>query len=210
MKRLLKLNTQHKAAARLRVEGRTNEQIAEDLGVAIRTLHVWFSDDLVKQEIRRLLERVEDVFVERKATAGLRALEELSRFSGKEAGKQLAVCRACGWFGMTPANHGDPQAPCSGPWEMREQISESTKLEALREVLDRVDETTTLRDRARAQEALNSGGEGDGQTNYVQIFQQMSDADLARVMQRWAANQGPPDIAVNGHGDAHGTPALPG
>lgn len=207
MKRLAKLNTQHQAAARLRVEGKTNTQICEDLGVAMRTLHVWFSDERMKAEIKRLTDRIEDVFVERKATAGLRALEELSRFSGKEAGKQLAICQACGWFGATPANHGNPQVPCTGPWELREQISESSKLEALREVLDRVDETTTLRDRARAQEALNSGGnEGGSGGNFVQIFQQMDDETLAKIARRWATGDGPPDITVNGH--ANGSSAV--
>jgi hypothetical protein len=189
---LQKLNTQHRAAARLKAEGANIARIHEELGVAISTLHRWFSDHLMKAEVQRLQGRIEDVFVERKATAGLRALTELSELGTKDAGILLAVCKTCGWFGSEPKWHGDPDNKCVGPWD-RELvgISEETKITSLVEVLDRVDETTTLRDRAKATEAINSGGSGgagDGQTNnFIQIFQKMSDEDLAGLLRAWNA-----------------------
>lgn len=188
--RLKALNTLHLAACRMRVEGRNNAYIAEELGVQVRTLHVWFSDPLVKAEIKRLIGRIDDVFVERKATAGLRALDELSDFASADATlvRTTATCVVCGYVGSACNPHGSADPKCDGPWHVVEEryIGQQTKLDALAMVLDRVDDTTTLRDRAKAQEALNSGsGSGDGATNYYQLFAQMPDDKVAEILRAW-------------------------
>lgn len=199
---LTALNLQHKAAARLKVEGKRNAYIAEELGVAVRTLHVWFSDDLMKAEIERLSERIDDIFTHTLATLGLRALNELSDFADTNARRIQAHCGMCQWFGDAPIPHGDPAAPCNGPWKVVEYIGESTKLDALREVLDRVDRTARLRDRAQAQAALPDSG---GTQNYLQIFQQMDDDSIAALLHTWATGGN-----GNGNGNGNGSsPSLP-
>jgi hypothetical protein len=91
-----------------------------------------------------------------------------------------------------PANHGDSQAPCVGPWDTYERISENTKLRALDSIMDRVDQTTKLRDRAEA------GADGNT-VNYLQVIQNMPDEELAGMLRAWGAG-------TNGD-SAH--PALP-
>lgn len=202
--RLAKLNTQHRAAARLKVEGHRIAQISVELGVKDRTLHVWFSDPLMKAEIARLVDAVEDVFLERKATIGLRALETLSDFAEMPAARvaQTCTCRTCGYVGGNCQPHGAVDPKCDGPWDTVETryIGESTKLDALRELLDRVDHTTKLRDRAEAQKAVNAGDGEGGASTYIQILNNATDEDLALLLSRWSkpgAVDGPP-----------GTPAL--
>ena len=80
MERLQELGPKHHAAVRMRLEGQSNKQIAEHLDVKERTLHVWFSDQLVKDELESQLNRVNEVFAERLATnamAGLDSMKEL-------------------------------------------------------------------------------------------------------------------------------------
>lgn len=45
--------------------------------MALNTLHAWFSDDLIKDEIQRQLEHINDIFCERKATLSMAGLVEL-------------------------------------------------------------------------------------------------------------------------------------
>lgn len=185
----------------MKVEGRRISYMAEALGVKDRTLHLWFSDDLVKAEVARLLSRVEDVFVEARATAGLRALNELSAFSETPATRiqATATCRTCGYVGTTTAPHGTADPKCDGPWDVteREYIGEGTKVDALNSIMDRVDQTTRLRDRVEAQKAAP---EGDT-TNYTAVFNQMDDDTLAGLVALWAKAQG-----ADGHPPDH--PAL--
>lgn len=202
--RLDKLNLQHRAACRLKVEGKTIAHIAEELGVATRTLHVWFSDDLIKAELSRLHERIEDVWVQRRSEVGLRALDELMGFAEVNAVKTQAQCVMCNWYGESPEPHGDPNALCYGPYDRVPHISEGIKLDALREILDRIDQSAKLRDRAEAQKALNGGADGGGQVNYLAIFQNASDEDIAGLLRRWATV----DASPNGHSPAD--PSLPG
>lgn len=187
--RLAKLNTQHRAAARLKVEGRSIAQISEALGVTPRTLHVWFSDQSVKDEVARLLERVEDVYIEKMATAGLAALSELTDFATMPAGRVRvrAECKTCGYVGETTSPHGTADPKCDGPWRVveTEYIGESTKLDAIREILDRQDRTTRLKDRVEAQKAAN--GEGAGFQQILNVVQGASDAQLAELLNRWHA-----------------------
>lgn len=172
----------------MRVEGKKNDYIARELGVTHRTLHVWFSQEIFKAEIRRLLDHVDEVFAEKLAGAGLRAISELSEFAATNAVRVQAHCQTCGWFGMTPANHGSTDAPCTGPWEIREFIGESTKIEAITELLDRLPQTARIRDIPAP--ALPPGGAGD--TNYMAIFANMDDKALAEYVRNWQS-------AANGH-----------
>jgi AcrR family transcriptional regulator len=165
----------------MKVEGRSIAQIGAELGVATRTLHVWFSDDLIKAEVRRLLQRVDDLFVERLAQAGMRALDEMVEFASTPATSAYYVCRTCGYGSQTPGNHGDPQAWCAGPWEQYERISENTKLRALDSIMDRVDQTTKLRDR------VDAGADSSTVNNYLQVIQNMPDEELAGMLRAWGA-----------------------
>lgn len=74
-KPLKNLEPRHMAAVRLRLEGKKNDEIARALGMQKRTLEVWFSDPLIKAEVDRQAARIEDVFVEKLAGAGMQALE---------------------------------------------------------------------------------------------------------------------------------------
>lgn len=77
---LQKLHPRHYAAIRLRIEGRPNSYICEQIGCKERVLHLWFSDPLVKAELARQMERVQEMFAERlvaSAMSGLNAMEEL-------------------------------------------------------------------------------------------------------------------------------------
>jgi AcrR family transcriptional regulator len=195
VKRLQRLNTQHKAACRLKVEGRTIDYISEHLGVAPRTLHVWFSDDLVKEEIERILGDVDDLFKRRLAESGFTALDELNRFAALPAAKVTWACTSCTYEGAARHAHmrdlevvaegGPRRERCDGPWEKLETISQGTKMAAIESVLDRVDQTTRLRDRAEAVAAANEGGGEVGAGNLIQVFQAMPDHELTALFQQW-------------------------
>ena len=75
--RLSELQPQHHAAIRLRVEGRSTEEICEQLGVEKRTVYLWFSDPLIKAALADQVARVNELFAERLAAASVRAIEEL-------------------------------------------------------------------------------------------------------------------------------------
>lgn len=68
----------HRAACRLRVEGKDNDFIAKELGVKKRTLYVWFSDPKIKKEITRLLETIDQIFTEKMAMLGNVAIDALA------------------------------------------------------------------------------------------------------------------------------------
>ena len=75
--RLSELKPQHHAAVRLRVEGRSTEEICEQLAVEKRTVYIWFSDPLVKAALTDQVDRVNELFAERLAAASVQAIEEL-------------------------------------------------------------------------------------------------------------------------------------
>lgn len=77
-KPLAKLDYRHKAACRLRVGGKNNDEIARELGVQKRTLVTWFSDPLVKDYISDLAAAVETEFAVELATSGMKALDKLT------------------------------------------------------------------------------------------------------------------------------------
>lgn len=78
-KELKKLEPKHLAAIRLRIVGKSNEFIAEELGVKERTLHEWWSMEIVKDEIDRQMETVEKEFATRLTAGAFHGLEALER-----------------------------------------------------------------------------------------------------------------------------------
>lgn len=78
MKKLKSLSERHHAAIRLRVEGRPNREICAELSISPKTLHQWWSDDLVRKEISHKIERIDEVFTEKLAMAGTTALDTLT------------------------------------------------------------------------------------------------------------------------------------
>lgn len=74
---LQKLDERHRLAARERVKGRSNGEIATLLGCRKRTVELWFMDSLVKAEVRRLSEAVEKELTTQLAAAGFAALDAL-------------------------------------------------------------------------------------------------------------------------------------
>lgn len=72
-----KLNAKHKAAVRLKIEGRSNAFICDQIGVADKTLRVWFSTDIVKKYMEDLADAVEVNFTEKLGTVGAEAIDQL-------------------------------------------------------------------------------------------------------------------------------------
>lgn len=62
----------------MRVEGRNNREIAEQLDVKIETLYEWFSDEKIKAEIDRLGAEIDSVFAQRMAELALVGISELT------------------------------------------------------------------------------------------------------------------------------------
>lgn len=79
MQRLLSLDPRHKAAARMKIQGLSNTVIAETLNITMRTLVLWYSDDLVKEYLQQLAENVEQEFAIQLAQAGMQSVTELTR-----------------------------------------------------------------------------------------------------------------------------------
>jgi hypothetical protein len=75
--RLTALAPRHHAAIRMKIDGAPGVAIAETLDVELRTVYLWMSDPLVKQELARQLERVNESFAQRLAIAALQGLEAL-------------------------------------------------------------------------------------------------------------------------------------
>jgi hypothetical protein len=87
--RLDELGSQHHAAIRMRLEGASTEEICECLEVEKRTVYIWFGDPLVKAELKRQLERINELFAERLASGAVSALEELKRMAEMPVQGQL-------------------------------------------------------------------------------------------------------------------------
>ncbi len=69
----------------MRIEGRSTEQICAALEVERRTVYLWFSDPLVKAELAGQVDHVNELFAERLAGAGLKALEALCEMASQPA-----------------------------------------------------------------------------------------------------------------------------
>lgn len=73
--RLKQLQARHHAAIRMRVEGRSSTEICEELGITRRTLYIWFSDPLVKEELASAQADMTDQLREKINQGVLRAIE---------------------------------------------------------------------------------------------------------------------------------------
>jgi hypothetical protein len=71
------LQPNHHAAIRLKIEGKAPADIAVALGVKERSVHLWFSDDQIKAELQRQVEKINEVFVQRMAEVGMVGVHEL-------------------------------------------------------------------------------------------------------------------------------------
>lgn len=61
----------------LRIAGESPQSIAESLGVELRTVYLWFSDPLVKDEVQRRCRDIANLTSERLAEHTLSALDRL-------------------------------------------------------------------------------------------------------------------------------------
>jgi AcrR family transcriptional regulator len=84
-KHLKELGPQHHAAIRLRAAGTSPEEIAEELGVHRETVYVWFSDPLVKAELNKEIELINERLADRLAAAADRAFSELEAIAMESA-----------------------------------------------------------------------------------------------------------------------------
>lgn len=97
--RLAALSPRHHTAIRLKLSGASGAEIAEQVGVERRTVYLWMSDPLVKDELERQLERLNDEVAVRLATAALAGLEQLTDLLRRPASRnpdpmeKLAVAR---------------------------------------------------------------------------------------------------------------------
>jgi hypothetical protein len=62
----------------MRIEGRATPEICDVLEIQPRTLYNWFSDPLVKGELARQLERINEIFAEKLAETAVRGLTALA------------------------------------------------------------------------------------------------------------------------------------
>jgi hypothetical protein len=76
-KPLHQLSPRHHQAVALRIAGESPQSIADSLGVERRTVYLWFSDPLVKQEVDRRVRDVATLITERLADHTLSALDRL-------------------------------------------------------------------------------------------------------------------------------------
>lgn len=152
---LKSLNQQHKAAARMKVEGKSQDYIHEQLGVTKRTLSKWFSDDLMKSYIGDLEQAVEANFADKLATAGMSALQSLVELVEKP--------------------------------DTDSTISANQKMLVAAEILDRLPETSRVRERQQA----------PGAGNQTLIFANKSNDEIVDFLQGgWR------DLVPSGHSDS--------
>jgi hypothetical protein len=75
--RLTALGPRHHAAIRMKIDGASGIAIAEGLGVELRTVYLWMSDPLVKEEPGRQLTRVDEAFADQLALGAMQGLDAL-------------------------------------------------------------------------------------------------------------------------------------
>jgi len=85
--RLAALSPRHHTAIRLKLSGASGAEIAERVGVERRTVYLWMGDPLVKDELERQLERLNDEVAVRLATAALAGLEQLTDLLRQPVGR---------------------------------------------------------------------------------------------------------------------------
>lgn len=96
---LAKLEPRHLAAIRLRIMGKDNDFICEQLNVKHRTLHDWFSQQIVKDQMAEMLDEVQSEFAAQIASGSFVALEGLVQMiqsptaGGVDADQKLAAIR---------------------------------------------------------------------------------------------------------------------
>lgn len=66
----------------MRIEGRSSREICEELGITPRTLYIWFSDPLVKEELASLQAGFSEQLREKINQGVLTAIEALTRMAG--------------------------------------------------------------------------------------------------------------------------------
>ena len=74
---LVALGPKHYAAIRRKLDGASGTEIAEAVGVQRRTVYLWMGDPLVKDELARQLENVNEEAARRLAAASLVAIRQL-------------------------------------------------------------------------------------------------------------------------------------
>jgi hypothetical protein len=126
-KRLQELSPKHKAACRLRIEGKNNEYIAKEIGTTKRTLVQWWGDDQVKDYLQKLAENVEQEFAIQLARAGMKSIAALTEILDLD---------------VNPGDNG---------------VSPHTKLEVARELMDRLPGTARIGDRNRGNQGGGEG-----------------------------------------------------
>lgn len=78
-KKLKKLEPKHHTAVRLKVEGKTNGQIAIEIGVRKSTVNGWFTDPLLKDAVEDMQKRVGEIFADKLASSGLQTLDVMKQ-----------------------------------------------------------------------------------------------------------------------------------
>jgi hypothetical protein len=73
----MEMNDRHYAAARMRIEGCSNQQIAKDLGVELRTVVKWWTKPEMEDHLKHLRARIDQAFSERMAGAAMVAINAL-------------------------------------------------------------------------------------------------------------------------------------
>jgi len=161
------------AAIRMRLEGMSNADICDELNIQRATLYRWWSDELVKAELQRQAEHIDEVFAEKIASAGFKALE-----------KMLAV-----------ATEADRPVDANG---LPAPMSDDQRLKYLESILDRLPALARVRERhgeAQPQSALPGMG-GDVNT-VVNMFRGMDDDALLAFLSGGFRQIGP---GQNGNG----------
>lgn len=145
----------------MKIQGLSNTEIAQTLNVTMRTLVLWYSDDLVKEYLQQLAENVEQEFAIQLAQAGMQSVTELTRM--------LAMP------------------------DRDEVLTADMKLRIAQELMDRLPATARVRERGQP------ATQPTGNTNNTQIIANMSDSELAGMLNGgWRAMLDP---GQNGHGN---------
>lgn len=77
MARPEKIGTIHEKAIRLRIEGKSSQEIADACGVKLQTVYEWFSYPLIKRGMQEALSKINEIWAERMAGLGVAAMEAL-------------------------------------------------------------------------------------------------------------------------------------
>jgi hypothetical protein len=174
LKYLRSLDHKHYAAIRLRLEGANNATICDELRIQRDTLYRWWSDDLVKAELQRQAEHIDEVFAEKLASAGFKALEKML---------EVAV---------------DADRP-TDPDGIPQPMSDDQRLKYLTEIMDRLPALSRVRERAgQATGGPVVPGMGGDINTVVNMFQEMDERTLLAFLQGGFRQIGPGQQNGNG------------